>query len=462
MTELSLKPLAITLDELSRDGADIYETVTHVIVSQLSAPMALRMLTALAPISWEYALRDSAGTDAAASDIAEDFSPYRVSVFKPEGVISLNLLLSTFGFRRWLENELEATLVTIVGLEEEIITEATCFVPECSPRFDGQPTAVRLSPRTLVREYTSTRTVPQSITRWLLAAHDYPSRSDQYFSIWAQCAIRSLMFSIPNEIDLSSGALVFKGPPRLSLLVPGGNVDLLAELGNEGFADLQAAARWIYDLDREAENRHTLFAAELARTGGTLLNAVAFLRDNVRSALEGAKISHQMSVAKTSTENLRALADLRKAVTDETSKLADATRQVGAAVATALAVGLGLLAAKTSGTAPTWLVLATMAIVSAYICIVIYSALRFASLQISLREIWRGQIYRFLPNNEYETLVVKPGNHAMKTLRLVSCIGGGAVAVIFFAILLLVCRPLYEGGLLPDTPAPLSKDNSGP
>jgi hypothetical protein len=434
------------LDKLTDNGALVHETTVALIVSELSAPATREAAKAFAVQSWQYVLRDSADTETELGDVTDEFGPYRITANKPEDAISRHLILTASGFRDWLSNEVDpvAMAVTVVGLNHEFSTETTRFLP-AEIEYNGKSQTPWLrSPRTLVREYTSERIVPKSIGRWLLISSECSEPQDAHFRLWAEFAIRSLVLSLPNEIDQDSGAVVFKGPPRVSLAPPGTDGTSLTSLGNVSFRDLQAAVKWVYELDREAETRHTLFACEFARTGDRHVGTMDYLRANVGVALEGAKIAHQMAVAKVSADNLKALADLRKAVTDETAKLTDATRQVVAAVAAALSVGLALIAARVTANAPAWLVISVMVVVCAYIFAVIYSGYSFARIQRNLRDVWRNQIYKFLPTGEYDRLVVNPGNDAERILKVVSWVGGTTVTVILIVTLAASSVPIHE------------------
>lgn len=74
---------------------------------------------------------------------------------------------------------------------------------------------------------------------------------------------------------------------------------------------LQRAAGWVFENPREVENRHALFAAEVARsalTGSTVSNP----GDVSNSASEGARIAYYFGVVGQSRDALKALADSRK------------------------------------------------------------------------------------------------------------------------------------------------------
>ncbi|PBB35912.1 hypothetical protein [Mesorhizobium sp. WSM3882] len=441
MTASSLRTLASALDSLVAGNSFVHETSEAIIVSELSATAAREVSQGFVEVAWQNVVFDGANTETELDDIADDFGPYRVTAQKPQLGPDEILLLTASGFGDWLAGAEPAKIVVVAGLDAAIATEETQFVPlEASSPGVAGAIALR-SPRTLVREYGALRVVPQSIGRWLLLDSETWRGSDQRFRQWAAYAIRAILLSLPNEIDQNTGAYVFRGPPRLGLPVPAADADVVSDLGKQGFGDLQAAARWVYELEREAETRHTLFATELARTGGNQADTIRCIRESVGFALEGARIAYQMSLAKVSADNLKALADLRKAVTDETGKITDATRQVVAAVASALAIGIGLIAARVTASAPALLIMAVMAIVCAYIFVVIYSGHKFAALQRELRDIWRNQIYRFLSEEDYAKLVVKPGQDAERILNVVSWVGGIAVTVTLVVAITVALTP---------------------
>jgi len=459
MTASSVRTLASALDRLVEDGSFVHETTDGIIVSELSATLAREVSQGFTQVAWQSVVFDSAGTEAGLDDIDDDFGPYRVTAQKPPQRADEILLLTASGFRDWLAGPAHAKVVVVVGLDKVIATEDTQFVPVETSVAGGANVAALRSPRTLVREYDAQRVVPQSIGRWLLLDPETWYESDR-FRLWAEHAIRAILPSLANEIDQNAGALVFKGPPRLVLPIPAANAHLVTDLGRQGFGDLQAAGRWVYELEREAETRHTLFATELARTGGNQADTIKCFKENIGFALEGAKIAYQMSLAKVSADNLKALADLRKAVTDETGKITDATRQVVTAVASALAIGIGLIAARVAANAPSLLIVAVMAIVCVYIFVVIYSGHNFAALQRELRDVWRNQIYRFLSEEDYTRLVVQPSRDAEQILRVVSWAGGIAVAVTFVVAVSVALIPAGDAVLSQDRRAPAPTQSS--
>lgn len=80
-------------------------------------------------------------------------------------------------------------------------------------------------------------------------------------------------------------------------------------------------------------------ANDIARSAGGNGDDLQVLLNNLSDSLEGAKVAYQVSLSDLGRDMLKTLADLRKAVTEETAKVTDATRQLVTSVSGALAIG---------------------------------------------------------------------------------------------------------------------------
>jgi uncharacterized membrane protein len=159
-----------------------------------------------------------------------------------------------------------------------------------------------------------------------------------------------------------------------------------------------------------------------------------------------------MSIAEVGKETLKSLADLRKSVTEDTSKVTEGTRQLAAAVAGALALGFGLIAARLTTTTPRWLLVTVMVIVVLYVLTIVFSGYDFIRLQRTLRKQWQSRLYRFLPQSEYDVMVAQPTAHAERTFVWTAAIG-------LFAVLLIACAIAFD--LLGMGPSPAATESSG-
>ncbi|MBA4227223.1 MAG: hypothetical protein C0456_11385 [Hyphomonas sp.] len=423
-------------------GAVVSELPDVLKVSELSAASAQVLAGMIADLSWQASIFDRAENETELGDLDDSFGPFRITAVKPTRLDVAALVVSDAGFGEILLSDMEGVEIAVVGLDYAFAVEGMRFIPEEEVSSGISVGQSFRNPQTLVREYGTNRIVPSVIGKWLLVEPSTWHEKDGRYRLWVGYAVRALLPALATEIDHVSGSYVFRGPPRLALAKLEAGGDIFGTIGRVGFENLQAAVRWVYEFDREAENRHTLFATEFARTGSAGADTLECLRDNLGHALEGAKIAHAMSVAKVSADNLKALADLRKAVTEETAKITDAVRQVVGALASALAIGIGLIAARIVANAPGLLVLAVMFVVTGYIFVVIYSGHRFAALQRGLRDVWRNQIYRFLSPDEYQKLVIQPSLDAEKTLKRVSWVGGISVALAFLVTAWVALVPI--------------------
>lgn len=84
--------------------------------------------------------------------------------------------------------------------------------------------------------------------------------------LWAAQAFGALSCCFANEIDTSGSKLTFKGPPKLNLTIPAA-VEGTPSISLKDFEVVQEAAAWVFDNAREAEVKHILLSAEIARSG---------------------------------------------------------------------------------------------------------------------------------------------------------------------------------------------------
>lgn len=440
------------------------EAERSVAVSRLESQTVAELVQFAEALDWPVHIFDAADSEWTAATIDEAFGPFRVVIDKPEGPANVLRLLTNIGFGEWLARDDARSHWQVARLTRTIAAQGLRVTDwdadACEPIVD----IAQRSPRTLVREYHGQRSVPRSLARWLLSEDGGGTLEDESASVWARAAARNLVLALPDEYDSERQMLRFKGPPRLDLQLPA-NQDVVEVLGDDGFATLQSALRWVFEVERETEMRHILLATEVARCGGSGEQALPFLRENLAAAFEGARTAYQIQLAGLSSDTLKSLAELRKSVTDETAKVIEATRQIIAAVAGALAVGVGLIAARITTTTTPWLIAIVMVIAAIYVAITIHSGVSFMRLQREVRLQWQPRLYRFLSSHDYASLVGNPAGKAEAMLKMAAMLGGLAVvltaAAIFFVPRADIPRVAGEGGRsVIETGAPASKSAS--
>ncbi len=437
---MSLITLAEQLAALAAQAsAHIHESDDNVTVSNLSADATLAIFATCLGLDWTCSAFDQEHTPTEPDNIVEDFEPFRVTIQKPHHPDETLDILTSVGLLQWLDKGHDASQWRIAGLSKPLSTQLRIYTDWTIPEVASTATTVTVSPvtkspRALVRESGSLKVVPGDIRAWLLLDHSQFDLNEPSHKIWGSKAFDALVHALANEIDTESNSLIFKGPPKLILQPPNATENTIQNFGVDAFLSLQTAAHWVYENSREAEIKHSLLATEIARSGRDNGSADYYLKANLPVALEGAKIAYQMSLSEVGKDTLKSLGDLRKAITEETAKATDATRQTITAVSGALAVGVGLVAARLSTDINPWLISMVMLIATGYIGMMVYSGWSFISLQRELRRDWQPKLYRFLPQDEYKKMVAIPTQKTEKVFKCSAVIGMGAVIIMFVGL----------------------------
>jgi heme/copper-type cytochrome/quinol oxidase subunit 4 len=425
---LSQIPLAEAIDRLvDSHQALVTESEDAVVVSALSAEGVSELNALCESLGWPQELFDKVGERWDSSESPDpDFAPFRLVIQKPAAAVDTLQLLSNHAFAQWLESGHAAPCWRIARLGGCLVTGVRVI-----QSWEGTGEAVTLaatkSPRALVKEFGNARCVPEDVRHWLASALEAEHFANQATQVWVRAASAALVSCLPDEIGEDNEALKFRGPPRLTLQRLDGQSETL---DCATFNTLLKAVSWVFENEREAEVRHILLAAELARSGSPIESTAAFLRQHLEHAWESAQIAYQMALSDTGRDTLKVLSDLRKAVTEETAKLSEMSRQLTGSVAAAVITGIALIAVRIAASAPAALIVVVMLVVALYVAMVISSGIQFMRLQRQLRADWQHRLYRFLPEAEYTRMVVIPTSKAERSFTCTAWLGGAAVAVL--------------------------------
>lgn len=385
-------------------------------------------------------IEDATDAIVRSEDVADDFEPFKVTLAKPAGPARVSTVLTNTAFKDWLSRPPESTVLWCAQITAAFETESVRFAP-WGDETVFHPSGRTPTARTVVRESGSVSLVPSDLGPWLLREGSTPPW-DQTARMWIDLAAQSLCRSLCNELE-ADGALMFRGPPVVRY---GASKSASASMSPAGFAALQAASQWVFQIDREVETRHGLLTAELARTNVGSPDAALLFEQGSAPALESAKIALQLGLHKLSLDSLKAMADLRKAVADETAKLADTTRQLATAVAGALFAGIGIVAARLTVVINGPIVVAAILILGvvlcAYVAAVIISGMQFVDIQRDLRSQWRERLYRFLPDAEYEAMVAKPAAKSEKAFKAAAWMSGVLATLLLSAVIAVAFVPM--------------------
>lgn len=461
---MSHQSLATLLNDLSRKcQALITEGNTTLIVSDLPADAARSIAQAASAAAWSIMIFDSAGVETEVEDGDEDFGPFRAELVKPlpkEHVQTEALYVATeAGFKAFLDNEHPAQHWHVLGLTKPFNTRSRTYSDwgEGETYIESQATK---SPRLLVKESATVRTVPEDVRHWLLAEGYGLDDGDPLHMAWAMQAYDALSRCFANEIDTTGSKLTFKGPPKLNLTITE-SIDGETLIALKDFEVVQEAAVWVFDNAREAEVKHILLSAEIARSGRADGEVQPYFKANLAAALDCAKIAYQMAISEVTKDTLKSLGDLRKAVTEETSKATDATRQAIAAISTALTVGLGLIVARLTLQINPYLISIVMTVAFGYTTLNVMSGRKFINIQRKLRQDWQPKLYRFLSEAEFKKMVGDPIEQAEEFFYKVSrqgmtMLGLAALGISIFAFAYSVAPIPTHVPSTPPAPTPAS------
>ena len=326
-----------------------------------------------------------------------------------------------------------------------------------APRPEAAPEpSPDTGPRRQVRCQSSNLMAPRSIRPWILRG-DAPTGSTG-FEIWRGIAADMIVRALPTELyrDDTVARVALSGqPPR--------RVDLgEATPDADMFVALQRAAAWVYTEGSDIEVRHTFLTAELAREWKPEQTFGAGLRDRLAPALDSASLVYKAHLRSGSKDTLKALADLRKTLSDEVQKLMQQTRDLSAGVwrDVAVVIGLNALRAATDMTkAPVdggrlaWVYVMVAAYVGLSYAMSVRTNGKFLAATEASRVAWRTKLYAFLDDADYKALAKQPLDDAIAAYRRTQFWTTVVVMVVIVGLLLVAASDagLFAMGASADT-----------
>lgn len=273
-----------------------------------------------------------------------------------------------------------------------------------------------ISPRRQVRSQSVNFMAPAYIEPWILKKSI--GLKNEATEIWCEIATKRIAAALSNELYIDGDVetvTLFGQPPRKIIF---GEFNKLTD----SMASLQDAAKWVYLDGKDIEIRHTFLSGELARAWETRGSFCEELELRLPGALESAHLIYKAHLRSGSKETLKALADLRKALTDEVQKFLQQTRDLSSTVWRDVAIALGVLAVRiTMGNTKSDIVphgnfAAIYFAVALYIgisySITVATNTKFINIMNASREHWRKKLYAFLDDDDYRELADAPLKNA--------------------------------------------------
>ena len=150
--------------------------------------------------------------------------------------------------------------------------------------------------------------------------------------------------------------------------------------------------------------------------------------------MDAAKRAYAFVLQEINRDALAALSDLRALVTEEITRISTLTTQLATAIATALGIGVSLVAARVIFDSSPLLIFALMVVVVAYVTTVAKLGADQIALSEKARAAWRDHLYKFVATSEYNRLVDDPAEMAAKSFRRMRWLGVGVVLSTFLVV----------------------------
>ena len=310
--------------------------------------------------------------------------------------------------------------------------------------LDAPPTFAPIEPlpdpRRLVKDFTGRHVVPSDVRPWLLQTP--PIEPAAVFEAWSLRASTELLASLCDQVALHEGKprYHFSGPPAVAV-APTNQEFLQAATG------LQEAGTWVFAEGRDAEARHTLLATEWARAYQSEEFALASAR-----GLTSAKPAYAAYLKSGSKETLKALADLRKAVVEETQKASQKAQELSGGLWKDLAVAAAPFVLKVlpdtakvaSNVTAGWLTFGAALFLAYSYLMQIYINANYFRQQSDGRVVWRATLNSVLSADELDAFSEKPIRDSIRDYRTVRNVIGAIYLILVIILLAFAFRDLQK------------------
>jgi hypothetical protein len=214
------------------------------------------------------------------------------------------------------------------------------------------------------------------------------------------------------------------------------------------------AVRWIVAPAVQAEVRHNLVVSELARLWGNPSDLHSAIKLAIKPAYETARTAYQLHMTSLTAESLRALADLRRALIDESDRVQQSIGQLTATMwRDCLLAGGAVLThmyylsyAQSKG--GKWFVWGALVFLLVSGILMFYGQCRSLAGSRKSFSAWKLRVYSFVTDDDYKALAHEPIEQVRSTYKKVS-VGIAAVYLAMISVLVLIALGIVV------VPAPL-------
>jgi hypothetical protein len=366
---------------------------------------------------------------------------FRITVRKVEVAGELRMLLNPWT-RNWWDSLDSVEHVRIA----EMTPDATFTT--CRSRFQTwtadttapfAPVEALRDPRSFSQDFTGDEAVVADLRPWIAVSR--PAATSATYRAWKALAVCRLLAALADRVSGSAAdtQYYFGGPPSCKFIINDVKIDCL-------FDRLTHGATWVFvEGHRDADTRHLLLANEWARS---------YRREKPDDigdgAIESAKGAYSAYVKAGSKETLKAIADLRKAVVDETQKISQRAQDLAGAMWKDLAVAASPFVLKIladTARIPNNIVAGWLAAVAALFLIFSFSMMvwingRYFTRQDEARKVWSATLNTVLTPGEIDEFSEQPINRSIDDYRAARLRVGIFYGLLVGILVLFACSSL--------------------
>ena len=285
-------------------------------------------------------------------------------------------------------------------------------LPYCDPSTDS------IDPRKgIVRDLTGI-TVPADPYRWILVGD---KGSGKPWESWISKATRKLTTLFVSDVWEEDNTKVSLNGTRKRTFVLGSE-----RKDENAYEKILEASEWLL-VKQDTEARHEVLVRRLSaivRDSDT--DWLTILPEALKEALDGARLDHRAYVRSKSAETVKAMADLRKAVGEDVSRIVERVHRLStgfvvglAALATGLGVRLTLLTSQKSNWPAAGIMFCVVVLAITWASIIIQRHVSSKSLVNELRHMrrWHRNVHTALTRSDYIELALRPVLDAVRLYK---------------------------------------------
>lgn len=456
----SKKCLASLIDALG-GHANIRETIGQIDISgHVSSEKSDDFKQAFEDFSgkkyedWSISIRDGEFSEISTDAVANE--DVTLVIKKPVG--GRIFFASLAGFSAALEDKALtlASEILVLSSFDGFKTKGFSVLPWDGEPLPGlpclEPNSDAIDPRKgVVRDLTG-NTVPADPYRWILVGHD---GGGEPWNIWKTLATKNLATLLVSDVWKEDTTKVSINGARKRTFSLGEKCH-----DSNAYAKICQAADWIL-VKQDTEARHEVLVRRLSAivrdsdTNG-VPEWLTVLPESLQEALDGARLDHRAYVRSKSAETVKAMADLRKAVGEDVSRIVERIHRLSsgfviglAALATGLGVRLTLLTSQKNTWAVAGIIFCCVVLAITWASIILQHHVSSKSLVNELRNMrrWHKNIHIALTRSDYRELALHPVLDAIRLYKKTakSTINGMIVSSLIFIALFIITPFFYSG-----------------